>query len=232
MITLANRLLAVSTLVREGSRLADVGTDHAHLPIFLLQQGKVTSCIATDINKGPLENALGEVTHHGVTGVDLRLGNGLAPIKKGEVTDIVIAGMGGENIAAIIDSCPWAKSEELNFVLQPMTRAEELRSYLCKTGFTIYSEVCATEGGKHYCVIGARYTGTPVECDSVFGLIGTLGTNTDKASFDYISYQLAKQKVIFAEVSKSITTSSKAVELQDTITKLEGVLNAYCKRDF
>ena len=100
MNTLDKRISAVAALVRQDSRLADIGTDHAYLPVYLVQAGVCPSAIASDIGAGPLDAARRTVTENGLTSeIALRLGNGLATVSAGEVEDIAIAGMGGETIA-------------------------------------------------------------------------------------------------------------------------------------
>ena len=141
MITLDKRLSAVAALVRQGSRLADIGTDHAYLPVHLVQSGVCPSAIASDIGAGPLDAARRTVTENGLTSeIALRLGDGLATVKAGEVEDVAIAGMGGETIVAILEAAPWVQNEGIRLILQPMTRAEDLRRWLLTHGFTILGE--------------------------------------------------------------------------------------------
>ena len=100
MITLDKRLSAVAALVRQGSRLADIGTDHAYLPVHLVQSGVCPSAIASDIGAGPLDAARRTVTENGLTSeIALRLGDGLATVLAGEVEDIAIAGMPARKIS-------------------------------------------------------------------------------------------------------------------------------------
>lgn len=230
MTKLANRLWAVTQLVREGTTLADIGTDHAHLPIFLSANNRIKYAVASDIGVGPLENARKEVESAQAVNIELRLGNGLEPIKQGEVKDIVIAGMGGENISGILEACDWVRDENLNFILQPMTRIEYLRRYLCANGFKIYREICVSENGKHYCIIGTVFDGIVRECDSVFALIGTLSEKSDMQSFEYIKMQLNKQKLILSELVKSDANGEKLSSVRDTVLKLERICNDYSKR--
>ena len=134
---LDQRLSAVAALVRLGSRLADIGTDHAYLPVWLVQNGVCPAAIAADLRPGPLEAARRHVAAAGLEDrISLRLGDGLAPVFPGEADDIVIAGMGGETIAAILAAADWLADARLRLVLQPMSRAEETRRWLLKNGFS------------------------------------------------------------------------------------------------
>ncbi len=159
MIALDKRLGMVASLVRQGSRVADIGTDHAYLPVHLVQAGVAVSGIAADIGTGPLEAARHTVIAAGLEDtVSLRLGDGLAPVTPDEVDDIVVAGMGGETIAAILDAADWVKNARYRLVLQPMTRAEDLRRWLLHNGFTITTERLVRDKHHVYPVMGVCYT--------------------------------------------------------------------------
>ena len=165
MITLDKRLSAVAALVRQGSRLADIGTDHAYLPVHLVQAGVCPSAIASDIGAGPLDAARRTVTESGLTSeIALRLGDGLATVSSGEVEDIAIAGMGGETIVAILEAAPWVQNGGVRLILQPMTRAEDLRRWLLQNGFSVLEEHLIRDGRHLYPVLAAEYTAaTPCE---------------------------------------------------------------------
>ncbi len=166
MITLDKRLSMVASLVRRGSRVADIGTDHAYLPVYLVQAGICPQGVAADIRSGPLESARRTVTEAGLTDkIALRLGDGLAPLAANEVEDIVIAGMGGETIVQILSAVEWVKDMHLQFILQPMTRAEELRRWLLTNGFVITEERLVQDGHRLYPVMAVMYTATPPVTD-------------------------------------------------------------------
>ena len=133
------RLAAIAALVPDGARLADVGTDHALLPIRLLLDGKIQSAVATDIRPGPLSRAKENAYAAGVQDLSCVLCDGLTGISPDSVDTVVIAGMGGENIAAILRAAPWACRNAL-CILQPMSRPEELRAALPSLGLTIRAE--------------------------------------------------------------------------------------------
>lgn len=168
MITLDKRLSAVAVLVRHGSRLADIGTDHAYLPVHLVQAGVCPSAIASDIGAGPLDAARRTVTENGLTSeIALRLGDGLSTVSADEVDDIAIAGMGGETIAAILEAVTYVKDRRLRLILQPMTRAEDLRRWLLHNGFSILEEHLIIDGRHLYPVMAAEYTAAPPSEDEV-----------------------------------------------------------------
>ena len=150
-IALSPRLLALARQVPQGVRFADVGTDHARLPVWLLEQGVIDHAIATDLREGPLEQARETARRHGLSGrISFRRGNGLAPLGPEEADLCAIAGMGGETIAAILVAAPWAAKGRTRFLLQPMTSAQDLRGWLWRNGFHIESEALSREGEALY----------------------------------------------------------------------------------
>lgn len=171
-ITLGNRLLSVAELVRGGAVFADVGTDHAYLPLFLLKNGKIERAICSDINVGPLENARANAEEYGLTDkISFILTDGAAALAGLGITDMAICGMGGELIADIIEAAPFIKNERVHLILQPMTKQEHLRTYLLKNGFEITGEVYSAEGKRSYITLEAEYTGTatPISCERILG---------------------------------------------------------------
>ena len=158
------RLKTIAYMVRHGARLADVGCDHGYLISALARDGIITGGIACDINKGPLDNAKVEIARCRLEDkIECRLGNGLGPVKCEEVDDIVIAGMGGELIAAIIEGSGWNSFEGKHFILQPMSRAAYLRRWLKANGFCVREERACSSNKHVYTVISAVYSGEKVE---------------------------------------------------------------------
>ncbi len=133
-----------------GQTVADIGTDHAYVPIELIKTGKAQRAIASDVNKGPLDIAGCNIRDEGLDGkIETRLGGGLSVLEKGEADQIIIAGMGGELIQSIIEADKEvALAAEL--ILQPMNEQYELRRYLMSSGFEIIKEDIAVEGFKVY----------------------------------------------------------------------------------
>lgn len=127
---LSPRLQAIARQVPQGARLADVGTDHGYLPVWLLLNGRIGYAIAADLRKGPLDRAKGTAQRFEQTdGISFRLCDGLTGIHEEEVDAVAIAGMGGETIAAILEAASWTKKGKL-LLLQPMTGAPKLRRWL------------------------------------------------------------------------------------------------------
>lgn len=152
-LALQPRLVLLARLVPEGCRLTDVGTDHGYLPVSLLQQGRITSAIASDIGAEPLEHARRTAAQYGAAGIDFRLCPGLSAIAPEETDVIVIAGMGGETIITILQDAPWTKDGRHTLLLQPMTKAADLRHWLADNGYTFTEEHLVEDKGRLYPVL-------------------------------------------------------------------------------
>lgn len=182
LFQLDQRLQLCASMVREGCKMADVGTDHAYLPIWLVKQAKVEKAIASDVNLGPLQKAAMHVKRYLVQGqVDTRLSDGLELIFPHEVDDVVIAGMGGELIAGILAKAPWLKSNEKRLILQPMSSAEELRCFLAKEGYAVREEKAVIADGRVYSVMRAEYLPQQVPKHPLYPYIGLLDGSTEES---------------------------------------------------
>ncbi len=150
-VELTPRLMNLATQVPQGSRFVDVGTDHARLPVWLLEHDIIDQAIATDLRQGPLDRAKRTASRHQMTGrISFRLSDGLADVKEQEVDVVAIAGMGGETIATILEHAPWTTTGQHLFLLQPMTSTPDLRRWLTKNGFSIHQESLVQEGETLY----------------------------------------------------------------------------------
>ena len=154
-LSLQPRLALLASLVPQGAVLADVGTDHGYIPVCLRQRGVIDRAIASDIGREPLEHARRTAQQYGVKGIDFRLCSGLSAIAPEETDVIVIAGMGGENIAQILAGAPWTADGRPTLLLQPQSRAEALRRFLAEHGYAIAREALVRDRGFLYPVIEA-----------------------------------------------------------------------------
>ncbi len=175
MIKLSPRLSCAVPYVRSGRLLADVGTDHAYLPIYLCQagiltpvtagNGQVICAVASDINKGPVKRAELHIAAEGLTSkITTLCTDGLHGLDSFAPEDIVIFGMGGELILSILEDAPWIQARDVRLILQPMTHPEKLRMGLAALGFEITGETLCAEGERMYQIICADYspnTATP-----------------------------------------------------------------------
>lgn len=191
MRTLSNRLGTIAGLVPKGSRIADIGTDHGYLPIYLSQNGISDYILACDINAKPLESAKRNIEAADIKNVYLRLSDGLEAISPDEIDTVVIAGIGGEVISGIIERSAWIKSPDYTLILQPTTSPEKLREFLALSGFRVKEEKAVQENGKLYSVMVVKFTGdtTPLKPHELY--IGKLTPDGEAASF-YIEKQLKR----------------------------------------
>lgn len=193
LFTPDNRLALCAAFVRDNVKVADIGTDHAYLPVWLCLTGKAVSAVAADINPEPLSRGALTVEKYGAESfVKTRLSDGLKNIKEDEADDIIIAGMGGELIAKIMEECSFAKNPEKRFILQPMTKCNELIDYLCKNGFKILRQDTCKEGKKLYTVMQVCYTGEKISPAADFLYLGILTPETNENHREYAELVLSR----------------------------------------
>lgn len=148
------RLEAIGRLVPQGCSLADVGTDHAYLPVWLLEKGIITNAVAGDIAEGPCRAARATVAMYGAKDkVEVRLGSGLKVLEPGEVECVTIAGMGASTMIEIFEESEAVTASLKHMVLQPMAGASSLRRWLCEHGWQIIEEDLVEDGVHFYEII-------------------------------------------------------------------------------
>lgn len=201
---LSPRLQKIADSIKNCETLADIGTDHAYLPIYLIRKGSVRKAIATDVNKGPIEIAQGRIKANRMEGkIETRLGSGLSVLMPKEADIIVIAGMGGMLIADILEADLEVSKSAESIVLQPMLDSAKLRVYLLNKGFEITDEELVKEESKLYEVLWVRYLGIP---------------QTAPQFLEIGSKLIEKKHPLLGELLQK-----KTRELQNVIDKLQGV---------
>lgn len=216
---LDKRLSAVAGLVRKGTRFADIGTDHAYLPVYLIKNGILDRAIAADLRKGPLENARETAQIYSLTEkIQLRLSDGLDNFTVGEVNEIAIAGMGGLLIAQFVERTEWLKNSDIHLILQPMTHAEELRKSLFDNSFQIDKEVAVQDKDKLYIIISAYYCGENIDYSDFDLIVGKLPLNNDETSNIYLNhiYEKYNKKLIALK-----SADKDCAELEITVGELK-----------
>ena len=182
---LSQRLKSALAYINKGDIIADIGTDHAYLPIHLVLTGTCTRAHACDVNEGPCIRARENAARYGVADkIEISRRDGLEGLTDSEINKFVIFGMGGELIASILERA--SVRDGVEFVLNPMTKQEKLRSFLSENGFTILDETIVFSDSKYYQIIYAKKNGkgeslTPAELK--FGKI-----NIEKRSPLFIEY--------------------------------------------
>lgn len=186
------RLYAIASMVPQGAFFADVGTDHAYLPIYLAENNLISHAVAADINRGPLLRAKGNIKKYNLEEkIDTCLSDGFEELDSNSFDTASIAGMGGILIARILEKAPRGKL----YILQPMRDAHFLRAYLSSNGFELVDEKLAEEGNKIYTVIAVRdgkevlsenelYLGKLLKKDPLFEKFRTRLSNKYKKKYE------------------------------------------------
>ena len=226
---LTDRLLKIASLVTEGKRVADIGTDHGYIPVYLLNKNKVPFAILSDVNKGPLDNARKEVRHNNLLDkTDLRLGSGIEVLKKGEVDEVIIAGMGGILINELLEANKEVAHSVDKLILQPMQAQDELRKYLFSNGYEILNEALVKEDFRIYEILEVKYTGnnTQVEDEIYFEVGKKLIENKDELLNEFIDKKVYKYNSIIEKLDgkSGEAVEQKREESKVAIEKLKGLL--------
>lgn len=220
---LDDRLMSSADLVRQDAVFADIGTDHAHLPLFLLESGRISFAYMTDVAAGPLararENARGSLH---ASKMEFLLTDGLSGLAGRGITDIAICGMGGELIADILNAASFIRSPAVHLILQPMTRQEHLRAFLAKEGFEVLKERYSHADGKYYVTLLARYTGTPYSIGMTEAYLGRLteGECTEAMR----GYLLKKRASLQKSVGGRRHSGADTAELDGVIVEIDRIL--------
>ena len=151
---LSKRLYAVAGLVTEGASVADIGTDHGYVPIYLVESGIASKVIALDVNQGPLNRARMHIVGHGLGDrIETRLSDGLAMIRPGEVDTVIASGMGGPLTIRILQEGKEVADQLNALILQPQSEICRVRRFLTENGYRIEQEDMVLEDGKYYPVM-------------------------------------------------------------------------------
>lgn len=208
---MSTRLHAVASYVLPGLPLADIGTDHGYVPIYLADSGTIPSAIAADVRTGPLERAAEHIREYELEEkIEVRLSDGLANIAPGEVAQVLIAGMGGSLIARIL-----AEGQEVlhgegfrRLILSPQSEVRLVREELARSGFQITEEHMVKDEGKYYFII----IGEPGVCDYseeedfLFGK--RLAESRDEVFSEYLEEKRRKDEEILTALRKRVKTDA------------------------
>lgn len=218
------RLAAAVSFGRKGKRVADIGTDHASLPIFLVGNGISDSALACDINIGPLNAAKKNIDAAGLSNkIDTKLTDGLKGVEYFKPEDIYILGMGGELIWRIINDSELARVDGIRLILQPMTHAHDLRRGLYNNGFDIVEEALVRDRERVYQIIVAEYDGiarTATESELWLGKLNIVrgGAELSELASLYLS-GLEKKIKGYASAGKVDAEASALCEALQNIVK-------------
>lgn len=218
MVNLTPRLMATAEMV-ETDTIADVGTDHGKLPIYLALKGKIRKAIASDLNKGPVEACEYNVKRCGVSRiVEVRQSDGLDNFNINEAKTLCIAGMGGELIASILSKHFDVTCSFDEIILQPMTQIEYLKAYLFNNGFIINDELLVREGKKYYDIFKVKYIGTvTVFSEKELIVSDTLIKKRDPLLYEYTTKLINRYNKIIEGLYKSETPSDEEINYYKNI---------------
>ncbi len=205
------RMETIYGMVRKGVTVCDVGTDHAIIPIELVKNGVCPSAIATDISAPSLEKGVKNIKKAGCAGkIATYCTNGTLGVPFQNETDVIIAGMGGELIVRILSQDERLKSESFRFILQPMTKADELRSYLAESGFQMLREVKVEADGRIYSVINACFSGKAYSLSAAEKLFGVTPDPQNDLEMRFAMKELARLETKLEALEKSVSSESAA----------------------
>ncbi|WP_313345492.1 class I SAM-dependent methyltransferase [Sedimentibacter sp.] len=199
-----DRLECIKSMVTKCHTTADIGTDHGYVAEMLLNENICEKVIATDLNKGPLDRAIKHLTSVNLhEKCDFRLGSGLTVLKENEADAIIIAGMGGELIADIIEASKNIALKASQLILQPMTTGDKLRQYLKENGFKIIDENIVKELHHYYFVIKAVPGEDEITDEIFYEISKIILEKKDPLMFEYLHKILNVNENIIRSIEKN-----------------------------
>lgn len=207
-----------------GDRIADIGTDHGYLPCYMVSNGLCKTALACDIAEKPLDSAVQHIKAQGLEQeIQTILTDGLKDVPSSGVTDVVIAGMGGEMIADILKDCRWVRDNKVNLVLQPMTKWDFLRKWLYENNFAVKHEHTCKEGKFVYSVIQAEYIGKrpDYKCDLRYLYCGFVNKDQPDGE-EYIARQAKRLETAGKGMMNDPEKAEQAEEMLKLALELQG----------
>ncbi len=217
------RLAWFADRVREQVLFVDVGTDHAKLPVALIQSGKIRHAIAADIGEGPIVRARAYIAACGLTDeIETFVCDGAVGLPICPPADVAVCGMGGETICNILQAAPIFKDASIRLLLQPMTDFALLRQYLAENGFeAIDEDIIASDGRMYQCMIvcysGKPYTLTPAEAE-----LGAKCIQTRSQTF--LRYVQRRMHIVQKCLDGKLRSGADAAEEKALLTAYQKIL--------
>lgn len=225
MLNLSERMLMAAKMVRKGNAVADIGTDHAYLPAYLILNGISPKALACDVRKGPLENAKKTVEHYGIEDkITLRLSDGFDEIEPFEAQDLIMCGMGGTLMEQLVSRTYWLKDSSKRIIVQPQSHAEDIRRFFVENGFEIMFEDACTDSGKLYCAIAAEYTGKIVQRPVSYIYTGKLPECSKKEARFFLENTVARLRKKL-EAERAHGSAEYADYLEKVTLETEEIIN-------
>lgn len=229
MIQLSERLNAVANLVTETGILADVGTDHGYIPVFLAGEKRIQKAIAMDVNEGPLKRAEEHIRQYGLEDkISTRLSDGLTALKTEEADTIVIAGMGGSLMKRILQQGEAVAQTAKELILQPQSELMEFRKFLWENGYKIQAEDMIFEDGKYYPMMRVVYGGKKDNKPDIlaFKYGEKLLEQKHPVLKQYLCWQKEQKERILEKIQQNAKQdiSSRKEELHQELADINGAL--------
>lgn len=229
MVQLSKRLSAVAQLVTITGILADVGTDHGYIPVYLTGKEQIKKAIAMDVNQGPLERAQEHIRQYGLENrIETRLSDGLQALKTKEVEGIVIAGMGGNLMKRILMQGEQVAHTAKELILQPQSEVMEFRKFLWESGYTIVAEDMVLEDGKYYPMMRVVYENAQKEIPDVLALKygEKLLEQKHPVLKQYLLWQKMQKEKILGNLQKNAKkdVSSRKEEIEEELSYIAHAL--------
>lgn len=223
---LSYRLNKIAQKVTQNGIIADIGTDHAYIPIFLYKNNKIKSGIACDISKGSLQKAKDNIKKYNLQGkIQTRLGNGLEKISlQDNVDTVIIAGMGGMLMIDILEKGKYILENVKELILQPQKDIDKVREYLHKNNFKIIDDEMLKDDGKYYAIIKSIKGKEDIlykKEEYVFGRFEI--NNKCQILKEYIEDQLYKMEIVLKNI-KETNIQNRILEIEDNIKTYKEVL--------
>ncbi len=225
---LSLRLQKIADFVPEGSTVADIGTDHAHLPIWLIEQKKIKKAYAMDIGEGPLLRATEAIHKYQMEDlIETRLSDGLEQLEDGEADTVVIAGMGGPLICSILEKRRDLWDSISQFILSPQSELQTVRRFLRENGLMIVREEMVIDLNKYYTVMkvvvgDSKHTS---EVEDLYG--GCLLENKDEILWKYLLKEKKMKEHIYENLPHS--ARERKHELKEELKLNEQARNFFAR---
>ncbi|NLW07732.1 MAG: SAM-dependent methyltransferase [Clostridia bacterium] len=221
--SLSARLQAVADRVAAGSIVADIGTDHAYLPLYLVKSGRCPRVVAVEVAPGPYQRAVAAVRAADLADrIEVRYGDGLQALQPGEAGTVVMAGLGSLTQQAILAARPQVRQKLEYLVLQPQGKVEPLRRWLAAAGWCLVDEELVFEEGHYYFILVARQGKSPAYSDIEWQLGPLLLKHRHPLLAGYLRRKMEKLAIAIDQMASSQKAAAR-LQREQFITKLKEI---------
>ena len=223
-VRLSKRLGVIAGYIEKGASVADIGTDHGYLPVYLAQHGLARRIIASDVSERSLNPARHSAAKYGVEDrIEFIAAPGLSGIGEFDADTVVLAGMGGETIIGILSGAPWVICGGIRLILQPQSKNVDLYLWLRGNDISVHDAALARDSGRIYVVLSAGADGrAPAICDPELEILSLLAKKCDPLFAEYMEWLIAKARLALNGMEKSGTT-----DCRPAAKRLERLIDLY-----